>query len=300
MGPLQFALLSALLMSGCASISAPSPATEPAVAPPAPPSYEVTIRVMQEAADGAPLPAAEVIAVRADQVPTEPARVPAGRMADFGGAVRFLYSEPTDIVVQVLPPSFEGKAWTREGARIHVGDEVTSDGGLIVSEREVFIPLYRTSLRFEGNATLMQGLPDLGPDGSFQARLATAPLAFPDGARRAPYLSRLDAAVVHVRWDEAAGEFAELAAGLAWGATLWAEGEPTQFSPVPGPREATFEGKLPADGRPVDETPLEAAAVTRMPIVGDAGLSFDVTLKFLGQAPPEFPPPPCFGTLLLC
>jgi hypothetical protein len=270
--------LAVLLLAGCAAPSHPSASLSPSPPSAPPPEYTLNLRVSQERPDGPPIAGAEVVAFPMDaggQLGTGMARA-----ADGDGVVRYSFPQPTRLAVRA-----SATGWTHEGAILEIGPTLSSSGA-VVSDRDAFLPLYRPSLAFATSLSLSTAfvVPD---NGSFQMPLATVTLPFPEGVQAA-YLSRLSAAEVTLRWDDTPTSRADLAAGLAWDGALWTQGEAS--GPGLGPREARFDGPLPAD-RPADlaNARFQAAAVLHTASVGDVPLAFEVTLRFSGQEPPGLP-----------
>jgi hypothetical protein len=255
-----------LLLAGCAGH--PAPVVSPATEAPAPsPGYTLTVRVSEEAPDGPPLAGVEVVAYPLDAAGQPGLGV--GRATASDGAVRFAFPEPTRLALRASAPG-----WTREGGVVSVGSMVTSEG-LLVSDRDAFLPLYRSSLRLTAASALMTAT-------TLDASPALADLALPN----AGYLARLSGADVAVRWDETPTQRADLAAGLAWDGQVVAHGDPSGLAAAPGGREATWSG----DASPAG-TRLSAAAVLNSAAVGDVPLSFEVTLRFSGREPAGLPRP---------
>ena len=277
-----------LLMVLAAGCGGPSGAPDPT--PPSPvqqeaKKYEATVVVTQETPSGKPLQAT-VMAVPLREDGTLGAMETRG--TDTQGAVRFTFSEPTTLLVRAHAP----KGWTTEGARIHIDDNVAA-AGLTVSDRDVFLPLYRDSLAFAVQHSWSTVVADQG-----MAAMTVAPLDFPEGLQQA-YLSRLSDAKVAVTWtDSPQGRAATIAAGLAWDGAAWVEGEQTSAVGA-GQRTATWDGDLPAE-RPadLDTVHLQAAILTRSAVVGDVLFGVETTLTFGGKVPSEMPADPC--ALLLC
>jgi hypothetical protein len=253
--------LAVLLLAGCAEPDAPdSPPPIPSTPPPAQPEYTLTLRVSEEAPDGPPLAGAEVEAYPMDAAGKPGPGV--GRVTAADGTVRFSFREPTALALRAWLPG-----WTREGALVAVGPDVSS-GDALVSERDLFLPLYRAELAVAASSALATST-------AFDSAPALADLPVPRA-----YLDRLAGADVAVRWDETPTRRADLAAGLAWDGRVAVQGEPSGLAPAPGAREATWSGDLaPAGGR------LSAAAVLNSAAVGDVPLAFEVALRFAGREP---------------
>jgi hypothetical protein len=246
--------------------------------------YDLTVRVSEERPDGPSMKGVEVQAFVLDEAGRPGPTIP--RSTDTQGFARFTFEDPARIAVRATAPG-----WTREGVILNVGDRLTADDpAVVLSERDLFLPLYHGELRLSAATSLMTSTVEPQLDGSVEAPVAAADLAFPDGLAGA-YLSRLSAADVRVRWEDTASSRADLAAALAWDGQAWAQGDASGPGLLPGPREATYSGKLPADGRPDDLTVahLQAAAVLASAAVGDVPLAFEVRLSFAGLEPPGLP-----------
>jgi len=280
------ALLLVLALAGCAASSTPQPTSSPSgptqVAAPAP-HYGLALRVSQERADGPAMPHLVVETFLLDEA-GRPTAGPYG-VTDADGIARWSFPFPVRLAVRAAAPG-----WTREGGTLDVGPTVTSPD-LVVSERDAFLVLYRSELHLAAAGDLMTSTIAPAADGSIASPLATGDLAVPDGAQSG-YLARLSAADVRVRWQDTPTTRADLAAGLAWDGHLRVAGGSVGPSVLPGPREAAFTGKVPAD-RPSDlqHARLQAAAVVRSAAVGDVPLSFEATLQFGGVEPAGLPPP---------
>lgn len=272
--------LALLLLAGCAGPAEP-PAPVPAETPEPsrPQEYALTLRVSEETPDGPPLAGVEVEAYPLDRAGQPLPGAAVGRTSGADGTVRFAFREPARLAVRA-----SAAGWTREGAIVEVGPEVTSSG-VLVSDRDAFLPLYRSSLVLAASSSLMTSTVEPDPDGPLRSPATLADLALPDAAR-AGYLARLSGADVAVRWDETPTQRADLAAGLAWDGEVWFQGEPSGFSPVPGTREATWSGELGAQGER-----LSAAAILHTAAVGDVPLAFEATLRFSGFEPAGLPAP---------
>lgn len=282
---LSLVLLVALL-AGC-NDPAPVPEPTPAAPPPALPHYAFQVVVTEERPDGPRLPA-EVHATRLDQGRLA---APILRSTDGSGVARFVLFEPGTYLVRVLGPT----GWTQEGARIlldETGLQLEGTEGLVVSDGDLFVPLYRSSLDFVGQQTWSTTLASVGSDGSVAPAFMGLPLPLPEGLEAA-YRSRLTQGQVTVRWSDSVDGLApSLAAGLVVGDALVAEGEPVPASFVPGEREAAWAGDDLEAVRASAE-PVLAAAVTRSAVLGMVLLDFQATLEFGGQVPPELPPLNC-------
>jgi hypothetical protein len=281
-----------LALAGCGSPSS-TPQTAPSMAPvaPADPDYDLTVRVSQETADGPAMPGVEVQAFLLDAAGGVGQAIP--RSTDTQGFARFTFEDPVRIAVRATAPG-----WTREGVVLQVGEQVTFDQvatapGIHVatlSERDLFLPLLRNELRLSASTSLMTGTVQPSPDGTLDSPVATADLALPDGLAAA-YLARLSAAEVGLTWEDTASSRAHLSAALAWDGAVWVRGEAPSPSLLPGPREASFSGALPPEGRPDDlsAATLQAAAVLESAAVGDVPLAFEVRLVLSGFQPPGLP-----------
>lgn len=288
-GPLSAALpLLALLLAGCqgpAGGEDADPGTQPAPsALPVLTTYELRVVTVQEATDGAPLHAQVEATVLG---PDGALGTPQLRHADADGVSRFTFFEPVTVLVDAQGP----EGWTREGAKVTVGDTITAPG-FTASDRDLFVPLYRDVLTFQSSGTWANVVPAGGPEA--EPALLLVPLALPDGAAAA-YLARLSRAEVTVRWEDAATSRASIAAGLAADGTLLGEGPESGPEPLPGERTATWDGE-PAGPLAADAV-LQAAAVTRTAVVGEVLLGIEATLIFGGVRPPELPEPVCHATL---
>ena len=289
-----------LLLAGCGEPPVTSQPVPPAV--PADVDFPLTVRVSQETADGLPIAGVEVQAfVLAEQgQPTllVPRMVPAS--TDRQGVARFVFEEPSLVAIRATAPG-----WTREGQVVRVEEAVTAHGphqgagGPVVSERDLFLPLYHADLRLVASTAMMTAIAQPAGNASQQSPMATADLAFLEGLA-APYLARLTAADVRLRWEDTASSRAHVSAALAWDGAPWVQGDAPAPALLPGPREATFSGALPEDGRPDDlsSATLQAAAVLQTAAVGDVPLAFEVRLVFTGIEPPGLPAT-CHATMCL-
>jgi hypothetical protein len=255
----------------------------------------LSVRVSQQTADGPALPGAEVdVATLASDGSV--LGQPVVRFTDAAGFVHLSYREPVALALQAVAK--QKADWTREGTRVQVGTAIIPERALLVSDRDLFLPLYRSHLDFAANTTwsTVVAQPDAG--GMIDPAHTEADLGFPDGLQVA-YLSRLVAARVELHWDDTATAHANLAAGLSWSGNLWVQGDEASPGLVPGARSALYQGDLPVAGRPVDlaATRLQAAALTHSAVVGDMPLGFTATLLFGGQSPAELPAP-CSHALL--
>ena len=286
--------LLALVLAGCGSPGAgpaePSPALRGPTAP-ADEDHDLVVRITQETPDGPPVAGIEVQAFVLDASGAPGPAIP--RSTDPQGYARFTFEDPVRIAVRATAPG-----WTREGVVLQVGpqvlfDQVPTAAGLhtaALSERDLFLPLFRADLRMSAAGSLMTATLEPGSDGSVRSPVATADLALPDGLAAA-YLARITAADVRLRWEDTASSRAHLAAALAWDGAVWVRGEASSPGLLPGPREASLSGALPAEGRPadLDVARLQAAAVLESAVVGDVPLAFDVRLQLAGLEPPGLP-----------
>jgi hypothetical protein len=283
--------LLALVLAGCGS---PDAAPEPTPVAPivaARQTHDLTVRVSQQTADGPAMTGVEVQAFVLDAAGTPGPALP--RSTDTQGFARFTFEEPVRIAVRATAPG-----WTREGVVLQVGDRIAFDQvpeapgfhTATLSERDLFLPLLRSELRLAAQTSLMTSTVVPGSDGSVQAPLTAVDLVLPEGLAPA-YLARIAAADVRVRWEDTASARAHLSAALAWDGVLWVRGEAPGPGLLPGPREASFSGALPAEGRPDDlaAARLQAAAVLESAAVGDVPLSFEVRLRLVGLEPPGLP-----------
>lgn len=294
MSRILLAILVALLVAGC---GAPTPAEVepgPASSTPAAPAlvlYRVQVVVSQERPDGPRLPA-EVHATRLDEQGRLAA--PIIRPTDGTGVARFELFEPGTYLVRVLGPA----GWTQEGARIDVAGDGVRAAGLVASEGDLFVPLYRASLAFAGQQTWSTTVAS-NPGGEAAAAFTGIPLALPDGLGPA-YAARLATAQVAVRWsDTVDGVAPALAAGLVVDGQVVAEGEHVEPQVLPGERQADWSGAAP-DAVRTGTPALMAAAITRSAVVGNVLLDFEATLTFGGQVPPELPPLDCHARYDVC
>jgi hypothetical protein len=284
--------LALLALAGCGSPSTtptPTPSLAPAI--PVDQDYDLTVRVSQETADGAAMPGVEVQAFVLDDAGSPGPAIP--RSTDTQGFARFTFEDPIRIAVRATSPG-----WTREGVVLQVGEtvafeQVATAAGIhtaTVSERDLFLPLFHNELRLSAATVVMTGLVEPAPDGTIHSPVATAALAFPEGLGPA-YLARLAAADVRLHWEDTATSRAHLSAGLAWDGEPWVRGEAPSPGIGLGPREASYSGPLPTEGRPADVSAavLEAAAVLESAAVGDVPLTFDVRLVLAGFQPPGLP-----------
>jgi hypothetical protein len=294
--PLLVLPLLALSLAGCGSPEPAPPATEPQQIAPAAPvarGHALTVRVGQERADGPAMAGVEVQAFVLDAAGAPGLALP--RSTDSQGAARFTFEEPVRVAIRATEPG-----WTREGVVLNVGeqvafDQVPSSPGAhtaSLSERDLFLPLFRADLRLAAAASLMTATVQPGADGALRSPVATADLVLPEGLAAA-YLARIASADVQVRWEDTASSRAHLSAALAWDGDVWVRGEAPAPGLAPGQREASFTGDLPAEGRPHDlgVARLQAAAVLESAAVGDVPLAFAVQLRLTGREPPGLPSP---------
>lgn len=281
-----------LVLAGCGSPAEPPVAPVTQTPPPSQErDHELTVRIAQERADGPAMAGVEVQAFVLDDAGVPGPAIP--RSTDTQGFARFTFEDPVRIAVRATAPG-----WTREGVILQVGDGVAFDQvplapGLHVatlSERDLFLPLFRTALDLQAATAVVTATVQLAPDGSLRSPVATADLHLPEGLEEA-YLARVAAADVALRWEDTVSSRAHLAAALAWDGVLWVRGEAPAPGIVPGPRQASFTGDLPDEGRPddLDAATLQAAAVLESAAVGDVPLSFDVRLRMVGLEPPGLP-----------
>ncbi|MFA5943911.1 MAG: hypothetical protein WC876_05540 [Candidatus Thermoplasmatota archaeon] len=280
-----------LLLAGCGSPAQPEPIPAPSLAPIADQDYDLTVRISQETADGPAMPGVEVQAFILG--PDGKPGPPMPRSTDTQGFARFSFEEPTRIAIRATAPG-----WTREGVVLLVGAIITAeDAATVLSERDLFLPLYRTELRLAATASFMTSIVEPSSDGRLEAPVATADLNLPDGLAAA-YLARLVSADVRVEWEDTASSRADLAAALAWDGVVWVRGDASGPGLLPGPRQASFSGDLPVEGRPADlsSTTLQAAAILGSAALGDIPLSFEVRLRMVGHEPSGLPAP-CHATV---
>ncbi|MEK6976407.1 MAG: hypothetical protein AABY18_08715 [Candidatus Thermoplasmatota archaeon] len=285
---LTFAVVFGLLLAGCNGPGhAPTVPQETSAQPtPMPaPEYTATIVVTKETPNGEPVRAqVQGTPLKADGKLGDVQQ----RGTDVQGAALFRFSEPTTLLVRVLGPD----GWTSEGARVHIGAAVAAEG-LTVSDRDVFIPLYRSTLTFLGEHAWSTQVAQPGAEGVAPA-VAVEPLLFPEGLQVA-YLSRLSGARVVASWtDTQDGRALNASVGLAWGDAVWVEGPAAPLTQT-GPRQAIWDGALPSDGKPSDlaAASLQTAVLTRTAIVGDVLFSLETTLQFGGRVPAELPADNC-------
>lgn len=285
--------LAGLALAGCGSPQA-GPAPAPATLAPSPApdlDYDLTVRVSQETADGPAMPGVEVQAfVLGDDGAPGPA-IP--RSTDTQGFARFTFEDPVRVAVRATAPG-----WTREGVVLQVRPDLTrfdsaSAGtdpavAAVVSERDLFLPLFHAELRLSAATSLMTGTVRPAADGSLDSPVATADLALPAGLE-AKYLARMASADLKVAWEDTASSRAHLAAALAWDGAVWVQGEAPSPGLLPGPREATFFGPLPAERPDLSSARLQAAALLESAAVGDVPVSFELRLLMDGIEPPGLP-----------
>lgn len=295
---MRFALLALLLLAvvACAGCDGPSrPDQVPQAETPTPTvpaiEYTATIVVTQETESGAPM-GAEVqgIPLLADGT----FGIKQSKRTDAQGAARFRFDRPTTLFVRAVGP----EGWTTEGARVHIDAAVAAEG-VTVSDRDVFLPLFRSSLVFTGQQALSTAVAQPRADGGMDPAMAFQSLAFPEGLQ-SPYLARLASANVVASWmDDLDGRAVNASVGLAWGDAVWVEGDGAPVTQV-GTRFASWDGLLPATGRPADlaSATLQTALLTRTAVVGDVLVDLETTLHFGGWVPPGMPPDNCH--LLIC
>lgn len=288
-------LFAALAFAGCNGPTRDTPAPEAVETPTPTPTvpateYTATIVVTRETASGEPVRTQVVgFPLLADGT-LAPA---VARATDAQGAARFRFDGPTTLLVRAVGPD----GWTDEGARVHIDVAVAAEG-VTVSDRDVFLPLFRSELAFSGQQAMSNAVAQPRADGGVEPAVALRPLAFPEGLQEA-YLSRLSSARVVASWmDDADGRAVNASVGLAWGDALWLEGPGAPVTQV-GTRSASWEGDLPAAGRPADlaGATLQTAFVTRTAVVGDVLVDVEATLGFGGRVPAGLPADDCH---LLC
>lgn len=289
LAPLGFLALAGFLLAGCSSPDdvVAQPSWTP---PPPPPTYDVRFVVSQETADGQPLSAEVQLVPVLEAGGFGPLQV---QRTDSEGQTTFRFGWPTTVLVRVVA----GDDWTQEGGRIYVDKAIAAEG-LTVSDRDVFIPLLRSSLTFTAQQSWDMAMADVAPDGTVEPAVTTAPLVFPEGLQEA-YLGRLQDAQIVVRWTDSATDRApSISTGLAWSGSVWTEGEAAPLTQV-GPRQATWDGDLPRDGRPGDlaAARLDVALLTRSAIVGEVVFDVETILQFGGRVPADMPVENCH---LLC
>lgn len=278
-----------LLLAGCSA--PPELPPQPAWTPPPPaPTYDVRFIVTQERADGAPLAAQVQLVPVLEAGGFGPLQV---QRTDAAGATTFRFGWPTTVLVRVIA----GDEWTQEGGRVFV-DQAVAAQDLLVSDRDVFVPLLRSSLGFAMQQAWDTATAQIAPDGTVTPAGTTIPLEFPEGLQAA-YLSRLQAAHVRATWTDSTTDRApSVATGLAWSGAVWSEGEPAPVTQL-GQREAVWDQDLPGDGWPMDlgTAQLQVALLTRSAIVGNVLFSIEATLQFGGRVPSDMPADDCH---LLC
>lgn len=283
-------------LAGCAQAPDPSGPVLETSAPAPAPVYALAVRVTEERPDGTPFLGAQVHIGTLD-VAGNLIGSPMNRMTDADGWVRVEWHVPMRVAVQAVAP--DKTRWTIEGAHVTVGDTVEADRGL-VSERDLFLPLYHATLDFAVGTTWNTTIAKLGEGAMVEAVHADVGLTFGDGLQE-PYVARLAKAKVHLTWEDTVTSRAELAAGLAWNGVIWVEGEMPPAQLAPGNRSADYADALPAT-RPADlkAAHLQAAAVTRSAVVGEVPLAFAVELSFGDVRPSELPDPRCHARSELC
>ena len=295
---MRFAVLPVLLLvavafAGCGGPSKPEPVPQVEAPTPTVPAteYTATIVVTQETASGAPmLVEVQGIPVLADGT----FGIKQSKRTDPEGAARFRFDGPTTLFVRAVGP----EGWTTEGARVHI-DVAVAAQGVTVSDRDVFLPLFRSDLAFAGQEALSTAIAQPQADASVHPAATFQPLVFPDGLQGA-YLARLSSANVVASWmDDKDGRAVNASVGLAWGDSVWVEGAGAPVTQV-GTRWASWDGVLPAAGRPADlaAATLQTALLTRTAVVGDVLVGLDTTLHFGGRVPAGMPADDCH--LLLC
>lgn len=279
-----------VIAAGVAGCNEPAPMPQPSFTPaPPPPLYEVRFVVTQETPDGAPLPGEVAVVPILESGALGPMQV---QGTNAGGVARFVFQWPTTLLVRASAPG----DWTKEGGRVHV-DQAVAAAGLLVSDRDVFLPLFRSTLPIA--TTVAWSTTTAQPMGLGTSPATTfQPLAFPEGLQAA-YLARLADATIVVTWmDSMQGHVATLSTGLAWNGQVWTEG-PEASAAATGSRTAAWDGDLPRDGWPADleAAQLQVALLTRTAIVGDVLFAVSGALQFGGHAPAELPSDDCH---LLC
>lgn len=284
-------LLVALLLAGCNDPASPAPdALTPSVTATPAPLYEARVVITQETPSGAPLQAELQAVPVLEGGGLGPLQV---RKTDPQGAVSFSFRQPTTLLVRATA----GGGWTVEGARIHIGTAVAAEG-LTVSDHDVFLPLYRDTLQVTLSHSWSTATGEVGPDGQVAPAVTMQGVTFPEGLQAA-YVARLADASVRATWtDSAQGRVATLATGLAWDGRLWVQGADSEAAGA-GPREAVWDGDLPADGWPAGPgaASLQVALLTRTAVVGEVLFGIEATLRFGGFVPAEIPADDCH---LLC
>jgi hypothetical protein len=290
---LPLVVFAALAFAGCGAPSHPAPMPEASETPTPtvpPTQYSATIVVTRE------IPSGEPVRTQVTGIPLladGSLGIPLARGTDAQGAARFLFDRPTTLLVRATGP----EGWTTEGARVHIDAAVAAEG-LTVSDRDVFLPLYRSELAFAAEQTLSTAVAQPRPDGGVEPTLAFHALAFPEGLQAA-YLARLSSANVQATWvDDADGRALNASVGLAWGDAVWVEGAGAPLTQV-GPRSASWEGALPGAGRPSDLSgaTLQTVLLTRTAVVGEVLVDVQATLGFGGRLPAGLPVDDCH---LLC
>jgi hypothetical protein len=288
----SLAIALVLLLAGCAAPAspAPDPAARPTTAPSAP-TFDLGIHVAEERPDGNPVAGAVVQLALVDERDAV-IGTPWTRSTDASGWLRLSWPQPVRVAIQVSAP--DKASWTIEGARLNVGEQITPQWPVVLSDRDVFLPLYRTQLNFELGHAWSTTTVQPTPSGEIGKVHTQANLEFPQ-ASETGYLQRLDKAFVRLSWEETVTDKAELATGLAWNGKLWVQGDSAGPGVLPGARQATYEGPLPAQNRPEDLTSatLQVAAITSSAVVGDLPLKFNVQLQFSDRRPSELPDPRC-------
>lgn len=293
---LAFLLCANLLLAGCAG-SQPEPtstsATTTTTSPPAP-VYELVVRIVEETANGKPIPEAEVYVVGANsEAGKDPSQLPASLATDENGEVRIRSREPTTLWVQAFGPG-QGRGWTREGATVHVGPNVTAEASMVVEGRTLILPLLRSMLEFTVQGSWSTARASPNPPGN--ATPATVAFAVPlnqDATLAQAYWERLTEAQVVMNWTQAAG-YADLVAGIAWGNGTPVLGSDDVQLPGPCNCDESYGGPAPAGDR---STGLHVVAATNRALVGDVTLTFTGTLTFDGRVPEGLAKPACYPML---
>lgn len=295
---MRFVLLPVLVLAVVAFAGCNGPDRAPVVQPaetatPTVPAteYTATIVVTKETASGEP------VRTQVQGVPLL-ADGTLGKLevkgTDAQGAARFRFDGPTTLLVRAVGPD----GWTDEGAKVHIDAAVAAEG-VTVSDRDVFLPLYRTELTFLGQQALSTAIAQPRADGGVDPAASFQSLAFPDGLQEA-YLARLSSARVQASWvDDEDGRAINASVGLAWSDTVWVEGPGAPATQV-GTRSASWDGDLPTAGRPSDlaTASLQTVLLTRTAVLGDILADVEATLGFGGRVPAGMPADDCH--LLLC
>lgn len=289
-------LLLATVLAGCGGPSdATTTSTSTSTFTP-PPTYPVTIRVVAETMDGPPIEMAEVYLVEADSTAAnDPSLLPPSLFADKNGEVRTVLREPDTLFVQAFGP-VDGTGWTREGLRLEVGENVTTEGGegsWTIVNRTLVLPLMKSSRAFQVNGSWTTAHAEPNPPGNATPAAVSFPvsLGLEPGLERA-YLDRATRVELELRWCNSATSFADLAAGVAWGpAGVPMRGDDQLQTPGIGCWTEGYDGPLPAGDRTLE---LSVLALTHKAVVGDVSLEFKGKLRFTGVVPEGLAKPPCY------